>query len=105
MVLRKTGANAVGLCPFHSERSPSFSVHEGKGLYHCYGCKKSGDLFTFVMDIHGLGFPEAVEELAERAKIALPMDWYGSDGSSSASDDPETRTVAAARKRARSCMS
>lgn len=87
VVLRKTGANAVGLCPFHSERSPSFSVHEGKGLYHCYGCKKSGDLVTFMMEIHGISFPEAVEELAERARIALPNDWFGG----SASDDPETQ--------------
>jgi DNA primase len=87
VVLRKSGANATGLCPFHSERSPSFSVHEGKGLYHCYGCKKSGDLFTFFMEIHGIGFPEAVEELAERAKIALPNDWFGG----SSTDDPETQ--------------
>lgn len=87
VVLRKSGANATGLCPFHSERSPSFSVHEGKGLYHCYGCKKSGDLFTFFMEIHGIGFPEAVEELAERAKIALPNDWFGG----ASTDDPETQ--------------
>jgi DNA primase len=87
VVLRKTGANAMGLCPFHSERSPSFSVHEGKGVYHCYGCKKSGDLFSFFMEIHGVGFPEAVEELAERAKIALPNDWYGG----SSTDDPEVQ--------------
>jgi DNA primase len=87
VVLRKSGANYTGLCPFHSERSPSFSVHEGKGLYHCYGCKKSGDLVTFVMEIHGISFPEAVEELAERARIALPNDWSGG----SSSDDPETQ--------------
>jgi DNA primase len=86
VVLRKAGSNYTGLCPFHSERSPSFSVHEGKGLYYCYGCKKSGDLVTFMMQIHGIGFPEAVEELAERARIALPNDWHGGN----ASDDPET---------------
>ncbi|MGK5082772.1 DNA primase [Bdellovibrionota bacterium FG-1] len=87
VVLRKTGANNVGLCPFHSERSPSFSVHEVKGLYHCYGCKKSGDLITFVMEIHGINFREAIEELAERARIALPLDWFGKNSS----DDPETQ--------------
>ncbi|MBI2712205.1 MAG: DNA primase [Bdellovibrio sp.] len=69
VVLRKSGANAVGLCPFHSERSPSFSVSESKQLYHCYGCKKGGDLVSFVMEIMGVSFAEALEELADRAKI------------------------------------
>lgn len=69
VVLRRTGANAVGLCPFHSERSPSFSVSESKQLYHCYGCKKGGDLVSFVMEILGISFIEAIEELADRAKI------------------------------------
>ncbi len=87
VVLRKSGANHSGLCPFHSERSPSFSVHEQKQLYHCYGCKKSGDLVTFVQEIHGISFPEAVEELAERARIPLPKDW----GDGSSSDDPEVQ--------------
>ncbi|HUP58697.1 MAG TPA: DNA primase, partial [Bdellovibrionota bacterium] len=85
VVLRKSGSNHSGLCPFHSERTPSFSVSENKQLYHCYGCKKGGDLIGFTMDIHGLSFPEAVEELADRASVALPKDW---DGGSS--DDPET---------------
>src|SRR5690242_14017231 len=83
VVLRKTGANHVGLCPFHSERSPSFSVSEIKQLYHCYGCKKGGDLVTFVQEILGISFPEAVEELAERARIKLPAGWSGSQ------EDPE----------------
>lgn len=77
VVLRKTGANHVGLCPFHSERTPSFSVSETKQLYHCYGCKKGGDLISFVMEILGLSFPEAIEELADRARIALPQNWAG----------------------------
>ncbi len=87
VVLRKTGANYVGLCPFHSERSPSFSVSESKQLYHCYGCKKGGDLFSFVMEIHGIGFPEAIEELAERARIQLPREL--SSGGSGEGADPE----------------
>lgn len=74
VVLRKTGSNYMGLCPFHSERSASFSVSEQKQLYHCYGCNKGGDLFSFVMEIHGVSFPEAVDELAERARVALPKD-------------------------------
>ena len=54
VVLRKSGANHTGLCPFHNERTPSFSVSEGKQLYHCYGCKRGGDLFAFVMELHSL---------------------------------------------------
>ncbi len=81
VVLRKSGANFSGLCPFHSERTPSFSVSENKQLYHCYGCKKGGDLLSFVMEIHGVSFREAIEELSERAKIALPKEWKGTDSS------------------------
>ena len=83
VVLKKSGANYSGLCPFHSERTPSFSVSEGKQLYHCYGCKKGGDIITFMMEIHGIDFPEAVEELADRAKVALPKSF------SDATSDPE----------------
>ncbi len=75
VVLRKSGSNHTGLCPFHSERSPSFSVSEQKQLYHCYGCKKGGDLVNFVQEIHTLSFVEAIDDLAARAKIALPKDW------------------------------
>jgi len=85
VVLRKAGANHSGLCPFHSERSPSFSVNELKGMYHCFGCKKGGDMISFVMEIHGIDFKEALEELSERAKMRLPQQLsnYGSK------DDPE----------------
>ncbi len=75
VVLRKTGSNHSGLCPFHSERTPSFSVSESKQLYHCYGCKKGGDLVSFVMEIHGMSFPEAIRELADRAQVALPQEF------------------------------
>src|SRR3989338_9292272 len=72
VVLRKVGSNHTGLCPFHSERSPSFGVSESKQLYHCYGCKAGGDIVTFVQEIHGLSFIEAVQELAERGGVKLP---------------------------------
>jgi DNA primase len=72
VVLRKAGSNHMGLCPFHGERSPSFNVQEAKQFYHCFGCKESGDIFKFVEKMHGLSFPEAVEELAERGRIPLP---------------------------------
>ncbi|MBI3535685.1 MAG: DNA primase, partial [Deltaproteobacteria bacterium] len=76
IVLKKAGSQYVGLCPFHSERTPSFSVSEQKQLYHCYGCKLGGDLITFVMDILSLSFPEAIEELASRARIELPKEFF-----------------------------
>jgi len=90
VVLRKSGANYVGLCPFHSERTPSFSVTESKQLYHCYGCKKGGDLLSFVMEIHGLDFIEAIEELAERARVSLPAHFRGGVGDAE-SGDPEVQ--------------
>ncbi len=79
VVLKKSGSNYMGLCPFHNERSPSFAVSEAKQLYSCHGCKKGGDLVTFTQDIHGLSFMEAVEELADRAKLPLPNDFKRGD--------------------------
>ncbi len=69
--LKRTGANHMGLCPFHSEKSPSFSVHAGRQFYHCFGCGVGGDVFSFLMQIEGLAFPDAVRRLAERAGIEL----------------------------------
>ena len=70
--LRRTGHNHQGLCPFHNEKSPSFSVSEDKQVYHCFGCKASGNVFSFLQNYQGLSFPEAVESLAKRAAIPLP---------------------------------
>lgn len=78
VVLRQSGANFVGLCPFHAERTPSFSVNPNKQLFHCYGCNEGGDLIHFAMSFYALSFPEAVEELAERARIQLPAEWKNS---------------------------
>ncbi|MCM0605158.1 MAG: DNA primase [Xanthomonadaceae bacterium] len=78
--LKKTGHNWVGLCPFHSERSPSFTVHETKNLFHCHGCKSGGDLFAYVQKLHGLSFMESVLDLADRAKLKVPAG-VGSDSS------------------------
>ena len=69
--LRKTGRNWVGLCPFHGERTPSFNVREETGRYKCFGCDRSGDVFTFVQEIDHLDFVSAVEQLAARAGIQL----------------------------------
>lgn len=69
--LRRVGQRWVGLCPFHAEKTPSFSVNETDGLYHCFGCKASGDAITFIREIEHLGFVDAVENLAGRANITL----------------------------------
>ncbi len=70
--LKKTGGNFVGLCPFHAEKTPSFTVSPRKGFFHCFGCKASGDAFTFLMKMEGKDFGEALETLAERAGVELP---------------------------------
>jgi len=70
--LRRTGGNHQGLCPFHNEKSGSFSVSEDKQVYHCFGCKASGNVYTFVQNHQGMTFPEAVEYLAKRAGLAIP---------------------------------
>ena len=67
--LRKRGRNHIGLCPFHSEKTPSFNVLEDKGIFKCFGCGEAGDVFTFVMKIEGLTFPETLEKLAKQAGI------------------------------------
>jgi len=72
VTLKKSGSNYMGLCPFHSEKTPSFSVNEGKQFYHCFGCGKSGDVIGFVQEYYKLPFMEAVEKLATENGIKLP---------------------------------
>jgi DNA primase len=75
--LRKSGAqNFQGLCPFHSEKTPSFSVHATRQFFHCFGCGTSGDVFAFVQKIENITFPEAVRLVAEKLKIPLPKMTY-----------------------------
>ncbi len=69
--LKKRGRNYSGLCPFHNEKTPSFSVLEDKGIFKCFGCGKGGDVFSFVMQMEGLTFPEALQRLAKRANIEI----------------------------------
>jgi DNA primase len=77
--LRKSGAqNFQGLCPFHSEKTPSFSVHATRQFFHCFGCGTSGDVFAFVQKIENITFPEAVRLIAEKLKIPLPKMTYSS---------------------------
>ncbi|MCX7675371.1 MAG: CHC2 zinc finger domain-containing protein, partial [Bdellovibrionaceae bacterium] len=74
--LKPSGNNLMGLCPFpdHREKTPSFSVSQQKQLYHCFGCKKSGNIVTFLRDYNGLSFRDAIEFLAKRAGIPLPTE-------------------------------
>jgi DNA primase len=88
-VLRKVGSQLTGRCPFHDERTPSFSVDPGKGLYHCFGCGKGGDVFTFVRETQGLDFGGAVEWLADRFRV--PVEY----------EDSSPREDAARRRRKR----
>jgi DNA primase len=70
--LKKAGKNHKGLCPFHSEKTPSFMVNEEKQIFHCFGCGEGGDVFTFLMKVAHLSFPQAIEELAKRYGVRLP---------------------------------
>jgi len=71
--LARKGREHMGLCPFHNEKSPSFTVNEEKGFYHCFGCGAHGDVITFEMQTHHLSFPEAVEKLAGEAGLEVPV--------------------------------
>jgi DNA primase len=79
--LRKAGAqNYIGLCPFHNEKTPSFSVHATRQFFHCFGCGKSGDVFKFLQEREQIGFFEAVRMVAEKMGIPLPKMQYSSEG-------------------------
>ena len=93
--LRRAGSQWMGLCPFHEERSPSFSVDPVKKVYNCFGCGERGDVFTFVEKTHGLDFTQALEFLADRTHIELER----------AVEDPETERRRAAQDRLRALLS
>lgn len=76
VALKKKGANYFGLCPFHGEKTPSFSVSPGKQMFYCFGCGKGGDVVKFLMDYENITFPEAVEKLAEQEGYQLPTQQY-----------------------------
>ena len=73
VALRKAGRSYTGLCPFHNESTPSFSVNEEGGFFHCFGCGAGGNVFTFLTRVEGLSFPEAVRRLAVKAGVVLPQ--------------------------------
>src|SRR3954468_6517346 len=72
--LKRAGANFVTLCPFHKEKTPSFNVNPHRQIFHCFGCHKGGDVFTFIKEYENLSFIEAVERLAERARLPLEFE-------------------------------
>jgi DNA primase len=72
VTLRKRGRTVVGLCPFHTEKTPSFTVSEERGFYHCFGCGEHGDVFGFVMKTQSLAFPEAIRTIAQRFGLPVP---------------------------------
>lgn len=72
VILKRRGRNFLGLCPFHKEKTPSFSVSPDKQIFHCFGCGVGGDVITFINRIENLGYRESLEMLAEKAGIALP---------------------------------
>ena len=85
--LQKKGANYFGLCPFHNEKSPSFSVSPGKQMYYCFGCGAGGNVLTFVMEYENYTFQEALQSLADRAGVTLPKMEYSKE----AREQPEVR--------------
>ena len=93
--LKKTGANFSGLCPFHSEKSPSFTVSPSKQFYHCFGCGKNGNAIGFLMDHAGMGFVEAVQDLAQQTGMQVPQD----------DQSPQERERAAAQRQKQATLS
>src|SRR3954468_11635173 len=71
--LKKKGSNWMACCPFHQEKTPSFSVNPAKDIFYCFGCSKGGSVFNFVMEIERVSFPEAVRIVAEKSNVALPQ--------------------------------
>ena len=72
--LKRSGSNLFGLCPFHGEKTASFSVAPDKGIYYCFGCHKGGGAVNFMMEVEGLSYPDAVRTLAKRVGMQVPED-------------------------------
>ncbi len=88
--LKKSGKNYLGLCPFHNEKTPSFTVAEDKQIFHCFGCGKGGNVFTFIQEIEGLSFPESVEKLAVPLNVSLPTSVYSEQRSTEKNQTHQT---------------
>ena len=95
--LKKGGANLMGLCPFHNEKSPSFTVSPTKQFYHCFGCGAHGSAIGFLMEHAGLGYVEAIKDLAQLAGLTVPEE---SGGDQQRRDGPDTAALVALMDRA-----
>ena len=100
--LRKRGKNYLGLCPFHQEKDPSFTVSSEKQLWHCFGCNEGGNIFAFLMGIENIGFVEAVEELGTKLGIAVPK--AARQGASKSEHDKLYQITLLAAKYFRACL-
>ncbi|MCG0689904.1 DNA primase [Lactiplantibacillus plantarum] len=87
--LKKAGKNLFGLCPFHEERTPSFSVNEQKQIFHCFSCGRGGNVFSFIMDLENLSFPEAVVKVADFGHIDLPASYTAQSQSAAPKDQQQ----------------
>ena len=80
LTLKKAGRNFIGLCPFHQEKTPSFTVNRDKQIFYCFGCGEGGNVITFLMKIGDKTFPEAIKDLAEKTGVVLPPVSSGKEG-------------------------
>ena len=79
MLIKRAGTNFIGLCPFHKEKTPSFNISPSRQIFHCFGCHKGGDVFTFLREFENLTFLESVQSLAERAGIPIEPEDLAND--------------------------
>jgi DNA primase len=100
--IRKRGKNYLGLCPFHSEKDPSFTVSPEKQLFHCFGCNEGGNVFAFIMKIENIGFAEAAQELGAKLGIAVPK--VSGSGPSKSEKDKYYQVTLLAAKYFKSCL-
>ena len=89
--LKKQGRNLFGKCPFHEERTPSFSVNEEKQIFHCFSCGRGGNVFSFLMDVENMSFPQAVLKLAPQAGVDIDDSYL--DNQSNVQVDSETKAL------------
>lgn len=98
--LKKSGKNYMGLCPFHEERSPSFSVAEDKQIFHCFGCGKGGTVFNFLQEIEGISFPESVKRVAELENLPVALEWMDAQEAVETPESQQRRTLIQLHKKA-----
>lgn len=90
--LQKRGRNYFGYCPFHEERTPSFTVNEEKQIFHCFSCGRGGNVFRFLEEIEGYGFPEAVQKVAEQGNVTVNFDWSTFDNQANKTNYSESQS-------------